>query len=77
LTLADIGSDTDTGVFQPDLDPSTTTDPLLSDFDGDGYSDDEEDKNHNGRVDAGENNPDDNTSKPSGAMPWILLLLMN
>jgi hypothetical protein len=77
LTLADIGSDTDTNIFQPDLDPLTTTDSLLQDSDGDGYSDSDEDKNHNGKVDAGESNPYDDTSKPSRAMPWIPLLLLN
>ena len=50
----DIGPDTDTNVFQPDLDPMTTTDPLDSDTDGDGLLDGQEDANHNGRVDAGE-----------------------
>jgi hypothetical protein len=76
-TLDDIGPDTDTNIFQPDLDPLTTTDPLLRDSDGDGYSDGDEDKNHNGKVDAGESNPEDATSKPSRAMPWIPLLLLN
>jgi Cohesin domain len=76
LTLADIDTDTDTNIFQPDLDPGTTTNPLLLDSDGDGYSDGEEDKNHNGRFDEGESNPNDVSSKPSEAMPWIPLLLM-
>jgi subtilisin family serine protease len=70
-TDADIGSDTDEGVFQPDLDPSTTTDPLDEDTDGDGLSDGEEDTNHNGRVDPGETNPN------PVAMPWIPLLLLD
>jgi hypothetical protein len=52
-----VGPDTDTNVFQDDLDPSTTTNPLLSDSDADGYTDGEEDKNHNGRIDVGESNP--------------------
>jgi hypothetical protein len=39
---------TDTAIFQPDLDPATTTDPLLEDTDG------EEDPNFNGRIDPGE-----------------------
>jgi hypothetical protein len=77
LTLSDVGADTDLSIFQPDFDSSSTTDPLLPDSDGDGYSDGDEDKNHNGRVDTGESNPDDATSKPSGAMPWIPLLLLN
>jgi len=71
-TLADIGSDTDTSIFQPDLDPTNTTNPLDPDTDGDGLSDGEEDTNHNGRVDPGETDP--NRVK---AMPWIPLLLLN
>ena len=55
-TLADIGSDTDTGVFQPDLDPVSKTDPLDADTDEDGIPDGMEDANHNGRVDDGETN---------------------
>jgi len=57
-TLADIGPDTDTGIFQPDLDPSITTDPLNPDTDGDGLTDGQEDVNHNGMVDEGERDPD-------------------
>ena len=57
LTLNDIGSDTDTAIFQPDLDPSTETNPLDDDSDKDGLSDGEEDLNHNGRVDGGETDP--------------------
>ena len=56
-TLDDIGSDTDTHLFQPDLDPATTTDPLDSDTDRDGLSDGAEDPNYNGRVDPGETDP--------------------
>lgn len=56
-TLDDIGPDTDTSVFQPDLDPTTTTHPLNPDTDEDGLSDGQEDTNHNGRVDAGETDP--------------------
>jgi hypothetical protein len=43
--------------WQPDADPSTKTDPLSADTDGDTVPDGQEDTNHNGRVDAGENNP--------------------
>jgi len=71
-TLADIGPDTDTSVFQPDLDPTTTTDPLDPDTDGDGISDGEEDTNHNGRVDPGETDPN-----PVRTMPWLPLLLLD
>jgi hypothetical protein len=56
-TLADIGPDTDTSIFQPDLDPTTTTDALNPDTDGDGANDGEEDINHNGRIDPGETDP--------------------
>jgi len=48
---------TDTTIFLPDLDPLTTTDPLLKDTDGDGLTDGEEDLNANGRLDPGEYNP--------------------
>jgi len=71
-TLYDIGPDTDTDIFQPDLDPSTTTDPLDEDTDNDGLLDGEEDTNHNGRVDPGEMNPN---IRDSRAMPWLQLLL--
>ena len=57
--LADIGPDTDTGVFIPDADPSTTTDPTDPDSDDDGFKDGEEDLNFNGMVDPGETNPNE------------------
>ena len=41
-------------VFQPDLHPASTTDPLHPDSDGDGINAGVEDTNHNGRVDPGE-----------------------
>ena len=65
-TLADIGADTDTTIFQPDLDPSTTTLPTIPDTDDDGFKDGEEDKNANGRIDPGESDPNDPASKPGG-----------
>jgi hypothetical protein len=54
------GHDTNTASphWQPDADPSTKTDPLSADTNGDTIPDGEEDANHNGRVDAGESNPD-------------------
>ena len=58
---------------QPDLDPITTTDPLLADSDGDGRNDGVEDANHNGAIDLGESDP--NTFDPL-AMPWLDLLLL-
>jgi 2',3'-cyclic-nucleotide 2'-phosphodiesterase (5'-nucleotidase family) len=48
---------TNTAVFIPDADPTTTTDPRNPDTDGDGVRDGVEDKNANGRVDPGEGNP--------------------
>lgn len=73
-TLSDIGPDTDTNVFQPDLDDTTTTDPLDEDSDNDGLLDGEEDANHNGRVDQGETDPNQRETR---AMPWIPLLLLD
>jgi large repetitive protein len=43
--------------FLPDSDPGTSTDPLKRDSDGGGISDGEEDRNHDGRVDPGELDP--------------------
>ena len=78
-TDADIGSDTDTGVFQPDLDPSTTTDPLDEDTDGDGVNDGYEDLNHNGKYepDLNETDPNKRDDGDGVAMPWIPLLLLD
>ena len=68
-------ADTNPAVFVPDLDPATTTNPLLADSDGDGILDGLEDSNQNGRVDAGESDP--NTPDAANkAMPWIPLLLL-
>jgi hypothetical protein len=88
-TLSDIKLDTNTSIFRPDLDPTTTTNPLNldSDFDGvpDGWIDgwtmtadgslgkynvpdmsfqfgEGEDKNLNGKIDAGETNPNSRDS---------------
>lgn len=47
------------GTFVADADPNTTTDPTKADSDGDGLDDGEEDANQNGRVDAGESDPND------------------
>lgn len=74
VTLAGIGADTDITVFLPDLDNTSTTNPLNPETDGDGFSDGEEDVNHNGRVDAGETDPN---AKNARSMPWIPLLLLN
>ena len=74
LTSAGIGPGTDTTVFQPDMNNATTTNPLDADSDNDGLTDGQEDLNHNGRVDAGETNPNVANGK---AMPWIPLLLLD
>jgi hypothetical protein len=65
---------TKVSVFIPDSDPGTTTDPLDEDSDSDGRLDGEEDKNQNGRVDPGENDPNQSGLK---GMPWIPLLLLD
>ncbi len=62
FTLADVGPDTNLSVFQPDLNPGTTTDPLNPDSDGDGINDGVEDANHDGKVDAGETDPNEDIS---------------
>lgn len=50
-------SGTDPLVFIPDSDPATATDPHLPDTDGGGMTDGAEDPNGNGRIDAGERDP--------------------
>jgi MYXO-CTERM domain-containing protein len=69
LTLG--GDMTDATIFQPDLDPLTTTDPKAADSDNDGVCDGPtavanvceaqpgEDENANGRIDEGEGDPND------------------
>ena len=70
LGVTEAGPDTDpaAGHFVPDADPSTTTNPLDADTDDGSVSDGDEDTNHNGRVDAGERDPnvaaDDVTEPP-------------
>ncbi len=49
--------DTNTDIFVPDADPSTTTDPTNGDSDFDGVADGSEDTNGNGRIDDGEGDP--------------------
>lgn len=53
------GRNTRMTVFKADADPSTTTSPLRRDTDAGGDSDGTEDANANGRIDAGETNPND------------------
>jgi hypothetical protein len=57
ITVPAPGTDTSKGFFIPDADPNTTTNPLLADTDGGGVADGAEDRNFDGRVDAGETNP--------------------
>ena len=56
---------TDTNIFIADADPDTKTDPLNKDSDDDGAWYGTENANHNGRVDAGETDPNDILSNPS------------
>jgi len=66
--LSDVSPETDTNIFQPDFDPFTITDALDDDSDDDGWMDGVEDANHNGRVDAGETNPN---QTGRNALPWL------
>ena len=52
------GDDTDGGIFVPDSDPSTTTNPADDDSDDDGLLDGSEDSNHDGWNDGTETAPD-------------------
>jgi hypothetical protein len=52
--------------WQPDLDTSTTTDPLDSDTDDDGIVDGQEDFSIDGSVDSGETSPTDADSDDDG-----------
>ncbi len=47
------------GNFVADADPTTQTNPVSEDTDGDGFLDGQEDANQNGRLDEGETDPDD------------------
>jgi hypothetical protein len=73
---------TDLTVFVPDADPLTTSLPLATDSDGDGYPDGVEDANRNGAVDDGESDPADQGSVPQGPVrrqvpvpPWAFAAL--
>ncbi len=59
------GTDTDANVFVADKDPKTKTNPLEKDTDGGTVADGVEDKNHNGKIDSGETDPND----PSDDVP--------
>jgi hypothetical protein len=58
--------DTDPLVFVPDADPSTTTRADRDDTDGDGLLDGEEDRDQDGRVGAGETDPNDADTDDDG-----------
>jgi hypothetical protein len=51
-------TDLSAGNFSPDQDPNSTTFPYVADTDGGGTIDGVEDANRNGRVDAGEQDPE-------------------
>jgi MYXO-CTERM domain-containing protein len=53
------GPGTKAGVCKPDADPTTTTDPSKADTDNGGVEDGIEDKNKDGKKDAGETDPND------------------
>jgi len=57
VTTAGPGTDPNAPSFVPDADPNTTTNPINADTDGGGVPDGTEDANHNGRLDAGETDP--------------------
>jgi hypothetical protein len=61
--------------FVPDADPLRTTNPLFEDTDFDGIDDGKEDLNFNGRVDAGERDPN-LYDLASRLKPSILILLL-
>ncbi len=50
---------TNPATFVPDADPTTTTNPLNPDTDGDGLTDGAEDANGNGLIDGAESDPND------------------
>jgi large repetitive protein len=57
ITMPSADTDATKKNFIADADPTTRTNPLNPDTDGGSVSDGNEDTNHNGRVDAGESNP--------------------
>jgi hypothetical protein len=57
LTAPHPDTDVSIGAFIPDADPTTVTDPLVADTDGDGRDDGDEDVNFNGKVDDCESDP--------------------
>jgi uncharacterized protein (TIGR03382 family) len=63
---APAGTNTSSPNFQPDDDPSTTSDPNNPDTDGDGLTDGTEDKDHNGKVGSTESDPNDADTDDGG-----------
>jgi hypothetical protein len=59
VAVAPVGTNLAARSFVADADPTTTTDPLNRDTDAGSVRDGAEDPNHNGRIDAGESNPND------------------
>lgn len=80
LDASDLGPDTDLKAkcFVADADPATSTDPYAADTDGGGLPDGAEDRNHNGRIDAWEtdpNDPSDDVDTDGDGIPDALELL--
>lgn len=65
------GTGTDISVFQPDLDPTTTTDPKDTDTDDGGVRDGDEDFNFNGYQDPGEIDPNYGVDDSGAAIPFL------
>ena len=69
------------GGFVADVNPRTTTSALDSDTDNDGFSDGQEDTNHNGAIDGAESDPNNAASTPQAVQKvpfipgWALVLL--
>ncbi len=68
VTTGTPDTDTSTGAFVPDADPSTTTDPTSADTDGDGIDDGVEDTDGDGQQDVGETDPDDDDTDNDGLL---------
>jgi hypothetical protein len=79
VSVPDPDTDIARGMFHPDLEPASTTDPLAWDTDGGGAADGAEDRDGDGQVGAGETDPlvpgDDPACGP-GPLPEIDGLLV-
>lgn len=69
VTAPGPGTDPNSGSFVPDADPNTTTNPLNADTDGGGVWDGVEDRNHNGKLDSGETNPNNGSDDQTCSGP--------